>query len=143
MIFFFLVYRAISDHHPYYKIEGSKEEKEWQNAIRHNLSLGKKLFTKVPREGKGSLWLLKPGVELSSSKKTAGKTKKSNEKNANNPPNVQNIKLGRPNIQYKDLVILATLLGYGDILITDEICKFICEILPYFATLEGPAKTKW
>ena len=51
---------------------------------------------------------------------------------------------GRPNIPYKDLVILATLLGYGgDLLITDEIGNFICEIFPYFATLEGPAKTKW
>ena len=50
----------------------------------------------------------------------------------------------RPNIQYKDLVILATLLGYGgDPLITDEIGNFICKIFPYFATLEGQAKTKW
>ena len=50
---------------------------------------------------------------------------------------------GRPNIQYKDLVILATLLGYGNPLITDEIGNFICKIFPYFATLEGPAKKKW
>ena len=67
-------------------MEGSKEDKEWKNAIRHNLSLGKKLFTKVPREGKVSFWLLNPGVELSASKKTAGKTKKSTGKNANNSP---------------------------------------------------------
>ena len=66
-------------------MEGSKEDKEWKNAIRHNLSLGKKLFTKVPREVKGSFWLLNPGVELSDSKKTAAKTKKPNVKNPNNP----------------------------------------------------------
>ena len=56
------------------------------------------------------------------------------------PPIVQNMTQGRPNIQYKDLVILATLLGYGNPLITDEIGIFICKIFPYFATLEGPAK---
>ena len=67
-------------------MEGSKEVKQWQNAIQHNLLLGKKLFTKVPREGTGSLWLLNPGVESSNSKKTSGKTKKASGKNTKNSP---------------------------------------------------------
>ena len=115
--------------------------KGWQNSIRHNLTLGKnKLFTKIDRDGKRSFWSLNPGVELSVSKKTTEKTKKASSKNTNKP---QNMNPERPKISYKDLVILATLLGYGDSLITDEIGNFICEIFPYFATLEGPAKTKW
>ena len=56
---------------------------------------------------------------------------------------MQNTNQERPNIPYKDLVIVATLLGKGNILLVDEICKIICDILPYFTTLEGPEKTKW
>ena len=63
--------------------------KTWQNAIRHNLSLGqKKYFTKVERDGQGCLWLLKPEVDLNSTKKNAGKAKKPNDKKPNNLPGV-------------------------------------------------------
>ena len=63
--------------------------KTWQNGIRHNLSLGqKKYFTKVERDGQGSLWSLKPEVDLNSTKKNAGKTKKPNGKKPNNLPAV-------------------------------------------------------
>ena len=37
------------------------EEKTWQNAVRHNLSLNTK-FEKVPRKmGRGCLWVIKGG----------------------------------------------------------------------------------
>lgn len=56
------IYLAISGRHPYYKMEA----RNWQNSIRHNLTLNKS-FTKVPRmsssEGRGSYWKLEPGAE--------------------------------------------------------------------------------
>ncbi len=56
------IYAAISARHPYYKMEA----RNWQNSIRHNLTLNK-AFTKVPRmsssEGRGSYWKLEPGAE--------------------------------------------------------------------------------
>merc|ERR1719219_848495 len=56
------IYAAISARHPYYKMEA----RNWQNSIRHNLTLNKS-FTKVPRmsssEGRGSYWKLEPGAE--------------------------------------------------------------------------------
>lgn len=56
------IYAAISARHPFYKMEA----RNWQNSIRHNLTLNKS-FTKVPRmsssEGRGSYWKLEPGAE--------------------------------------------------------------------------------
>jgi len=56
------IYNAISARHPFYKMEA----RNWQNSIRHNLTLNKS-FTKVPRmsssEGRGSYWKLEPGAE--------------------------------------------------------------------------------
>jgi len=56
------IYLAISARHPFYKMEA----RNWQNSIRHNLTLNKS-FTKVPRmsssEGRGSYWKLEPGAE--------------------------------------------------------------------------------
>ena len=57
------IYTSVADRHPYYKLDHSRN---WQNAIRHNLTLNK-CFTKVPRpasEGRGSFWHLEDGAEL-------------------------------------------------------------------------------
>jgi len=66
------IYQAIADKHQYYKLE---QTKNWQNAIRHNLTLSR-CFTKVPRpssEGRGSYWKLEKGAEYYIFKKTLGK----------------------------------------------------------------------
>jgi hypothetical protein len=55
------IYQAISAKHPYYRMEA----RNWQNSIRHNLTLNKS-FNKVPRlshEGRGFNWKLDPGAE--------------------------------------------------------------------------------
>ena len=55
------IYQAISAKHPYYRMEA----RNWQNSIRHNLTLNKS-FNKVPRlanEGRGSYWKLEDGAE--------------------------------------------------------------------------------
>lgn len=56
------IYTSVANRHPYYKMDHSRN---WQNAIRHNLTLNK-CFTKVPRpasEGRGSYWKLEAGAE--------------------------------------------------------------------------------
>lgn len=56
------IYTSVAEKHPYYKMDRSRN---WQNAIRHNLTLNK-CFTKVPRpasEGRGSFWRLEDGAE--------------------------------------------------------------------------------
>lgn len=56
------IYNSVAEKHPYYKLDRSRN---WQNAIRHNLTLNK-CFTKVPRpasEGRGSFWRLEDGAE--------------------------------------------------------------------------------
>lgn len=56
------IYTSVAERHPYYKMDHSRN---WQNAIRHNLTLNK-CFTKVPRpasEGRGSFWKLEDGAE--------------------------------------------------------------------------------
>ena len=51
------IYAYISSEHPHFSIE----EKRWQNAIRHNLSLNTK-FEKIPRRmGRGCVWVIKGG----------------------------------------------------------------------------------
>ena len=71
------IYNAISARHPYYKMEA----RNWQNSIRHNLTLNKS-FTKVPRmsssEGRGSYWKLEPGAESIIFKRSARNVNKSN-----------------------------------------------------------------
>ena len=55
------IYAEIHRRHPYYLLEN----KNWQNSIRHNLTLNK-CFVKVPRssnEGRGSYWTMEPGAE--------------------------------------------------------------------------------
>ena len=55
------IYTEIHRRHPYYLLEN----KNWQNSIRHNLTLNK-AFVKVPRsssEGRGSYWTMEPGAE--------------------------------------------------------------------------------
>jgi len=70
------IYNAISARHPYYKMEA----RNWQNSIRHNLTLNKS-FTKVPRmsssEGRGSYWKLEPGAESIIFKRSARNVNKS------------------------------------------------------------------
>ena len=76
------IYNAISARHPYYKMEA----RNWQNSIRHNLTLNKS-FTKVPRmsssEGRGSYWKLEPGAESIIFKRSARNVNKSNSNSAN------------------------------------------------------------
>ena len=55
------LYAEINKRHPYYSLNN----KNWQNSIRHNLTLNKS-FTKVPRnttEGRGSYWTMEAGAE--------------------------------------------------------------------------------
>ena len=82
------IYAAISARHPYYKMEA----RNWQNSIRHNLTLNKS-FTKVPRmsssEGRGSYWKLEPGAESIIFKRSARNVNKSsNSTSANNSINL-------------------------------------------------------
>jgi hypothetical protein len=71
------IYSAISARHPFYKMEA----RNWQNSIRHNLTLNKS-FTKVPRmsssEGRGSYWKLEPGAESIIFKRSARNVNKAN-----------------------------------------------------------------
>jgi len=58
------IYIAINKKHPYYSLDASTG-RNWQNAIRHNLTLNK-AFIKVPRpatEGRGAYWKLELGAE--------------------------------------------------------------------------------
>lgn len=58
------IYTAINKLHPYYSLDATTG-RNWQNAIRHNLTLNK-AFTKIPRpasEGRGSYWKLEIGAE--------------------------------------------------------------------------------
>jgi len=58
------IYIAINKKHPYYSLDASTG-RNWQNAIRHNLTLNK-AFIKVPRpatEGRGAYWKLEVGAE--------------------------------------------------------------------------------
>jgi len=55
------IYSEIHRRHPYYLLEN----RNWQNSIRHNLTLNK-CFVKVPRssnEGRGSYWTMEKGAE--------------------------------------------------------------------------------
>ena len=83
------IYLAISGRHPYYKMEA----RNWQNSIRHNLTLNKS-FTKVPRmsssEGRGSYWKLEPGAESIIFKRSA-RGVKSATNSANTSLNISNI----------------------------------------------------
>lgn len=80
------IYAAISARHPYYKMEA----RNWQNSIRHNLTLNKS-FTKVPRmsssEGRGSYWKLEPGAESIIFKRSARNVNKSASNSANTSAN--------------------------------------------------------
>ncbi|ORZ07917.1 hypothetical protein BCR42DRAFT_455855 [Absidia repens] len=59
------IYRWISENYPIFSMKAPN----WQNSIRHNLSLNKKFFLKVDRRptqanpGKGCYWTLVPGKE--------------------------------------------------------------------------------
>jgi len=63
------IYVKINARHPYYSLGGDRgnimSPPNWQNAVRHNLTLNK-AFVKVPRpanEGRGSFWSLAPDSE--------------------------------------------------------------------------------
>ena len=93
------IYNAISARHPYYKMEA----RNWQNSIRHNLTLNKS-FTKVPRmsssEGRGSYWKLEPGAESIIFKRSARNVNKSNTVNnsANTSLNTSSLNLSGVNL---------------------------------------------
>jgi len=58
------IYIAVNKQHPYYSLDAATG-RNWQNAIRHNLTLNK-AFIKVPRpatEGRGAYWKLEAGAE--------------------------------------------------------------------------------
>ena len=56
------IYSFISQKYPYYKMENQN----WQNAIRHNLSLNKARFEKVPNPKgvRGNCWRMKDGFNF-------------------------------------------------------------------------------
>merc|ERR1711971_1110001 len=91
------IYNAISARHPYYKMEA----RNWQNSIRHNLTLNKS-FTKVPRmsssEGRGSYWKLEPGAESIIFKRSARNVYKSNTVSANTSLNTSSLNLSGVNL---------------------------------------------
>ena len=91
------IYNAISARHPYYKMEA----RNWQNSIRHNLTLNKS-FTKVPRmsssEGRGSYWKLEPGAESIIFKRSARNVNKSNTVSANTSLNTSSLNLSGVNL---------------------------------------------
>jgi len=75
------IYIAINKKHPYYSLDASTG-RNWQNAIRHNLTLNK-AFIKVPRpatEGRGAYWKLELGAETQIFRRMA--------RNYNRPPTV-------------------------------------------------------
>ena len=54
------IYQYLSDRFPYFR---ESETLQWQNSIRHNLSIHKDIFLKGAKEGKGSLWRLSPDID--------------------------------------------------------------------------------
>ena len=73
------IYNFISDKFPFYR----KDDKQWKNSIRHNLSLNK-CFQKAPREDgvhwKGNFWIINPDcdhiLENGNFRSPAGRKKK-------------------------------------------------------------------
>lgn len=92
------IYIAINKKHPYYSLDASTG-RNWQNAIRHNLTLNK-AFIKVPRpatEGRGAYWKLEAGSEVQIFRRMA--------RNYNRPKTVS---FARHNIYYCDTTDINT-----------------------------------
>lgn len=92
------IYIAINKQHPYYSLDAASG-RNWQNAIRHNLTLNK-AFIKVPRpatEGRGAYWKLEAGAEAQIFRRMA--------RNYNRPKPVS---FARQNIYYCDTTDINT-----------------------------------
>jgi len=90
------IYVKINARHPYYSLGGDRgnimSPPNWQNAVRHNLTLNK-AFVKVPRpanEGRGSFWSLAPDSEKDIFKRLLRQQTLSNI-NSNSPSSSRNI----------------------------------------------------
>lgn len=90
------IYGAISAKHPYYRMDA----RNWQNSIRHNLTLNKS-FTKVPRqssEGRGSYWKIEPGAASNIFKRGARQTPRRTSMPTSIPANNQLIQQDGSNV---------------------------------------------
>ncbi len=66
------IYRHITEHFPFYAKSSSIQ---WQNSIRHNLSLHEEFIRFEKDSGRGGLWTVKPGVKRESLIRIRGKDK--------------------------------------------------------------------
>merc|ERR1719412_2327947 len=117
------IYVKINARHPYYSLGGDRgnimSPPNWQNAVRHNLTLNK-AFVKVPRpanEGRGSFWSLAPDTEKDIFKRLLRQQSLSNVAPTSSPRNVYNrisstsptpITLSVPSSKPKQLATVAT-----------------------------------